>query len=78
MPLTTETMVLNMGPHHHSTHGVLRFILRTDGEVIHLCRPDIGYVRRVLCSMWGGLAHWGGSNGKGRREGGEEGGGKGG
>ena len=48
MPLTTETMVLNMGPHHPSTHGVLRFILRTDGEVIHLCRPDIGYLHRGL------------------------------
>ena len=48
MPLATETMVLNMGPHHPSTHGVLRFILRTDGEVIHLCRPDIGYLHRGL------------------------------
>ncbi|MEJ2366701.1 MAG: NADH-quinone oxidoreductase subunit D [Deltaproteobacteria bacterium] len=48
MPLTTETMVLNMGPHHPSTHGVLRFILRTDGEVIHNCRPDIGYLHRGL------------------------------
>jgi NADH-quinone oxidoreductase subunit D len=47
-PLTTETMVLNMGPHHPSTHGVLRFILRTDGEVIHQCRPDIGYLHRGL------------------------------
>jgi NADH-quinone oxidoreductase subunit D len=41
-------MVLNMGPHHPSTHGVLRFILRTDGEVIHKCRPDIGYLHRGL------------------------------
>ena len=48
MPLTTETMVLNMGPHHPSTHGVLRFILRTDGEVIHICRPDIGYLHGGL------------------------------
>jgi NADH-quinone oxidoreductase subunit D len=48
MPLATESMVLNMGPHHPSTHGVLRFILRTDGEVIHHCRPDIGYLHRGL------------------------------
>ena len=48
MTLATETMVLNMGPHHPSTHGVLRFILRTDGEVIHMCRPDIGYLHRGL------------------------------
>ncbi len=48
MPLTTETMVLNMGPHHPSTHGVLRFILLTDGEVIYRCRPDVGYLHRGL------------------------------
>jgi NADH-quinone oxidoreductase subunit D len=41
-------MVLNMGPHHPSTHGVLRFILRTDGEVIHSCRPDVGFLHRGL------------------------------
>jgi NADH:ubiquinone oxidoreductase subunit D len=41
-------MILNMGPHHPSTHGVLRFILRTDGEVIHMCRPDVGYLHRGL------------------------------
>jgi NADH-quinone oxidoreductase subunit D len=48
MPLITEEMVLNMGPHHPSTHGVLRFILRTDGEVIHGCRPDVGFLHRGL------------------------------
>lgn len=48
MPLTTEEMILNMGPQHPSTHGVLRFILRTDGEVIYSCRPDVGYLHRGL------------------------------
>jgi NADH-quinone oxidoreductase subunit D len=48
MPLTTEEMVLNMGPHHPSTHGVLRFILRTDGEVIYSCHPDVGFLHRGL------------------------------
>ena len=48
MPLTTEEMILNMGPHHPSTHGVLRFILRTDGEVIYSCRPDVGFLHRGL------------------------------
>ena len=48
MTLVTEEMVLNMGPHHPSTHGVLRFTLRTDGEVIYGCQPDIGYLHRGL------------------------------
>jgi NADH-quinone oxidoreductase subunit D len=48
MPLVTEEMILNMGPHHPSTHGVLRFILRTDGEVIYYCRPDVGFLHRGL------------------------------
>ncbi len=48
MTLNTEEMIINMGPHHPSTHGVLRFILRTDGEVIHRCRPDVGFLHRGL------------------------------
>ncbi|MBI2845258.1 MAG: NADH dehydrogenase (quinone) subunit D [Chloroflexi bacterium] len=40
----TETMVLNMGPHHPSTHGVLRLILELDGEVVVKATPDIGYL----------------------------------
>jgi NADH-quinone oxidoreductase subunit D len=43
-----EEMVLNMGPHHPSTHGVLRFIVRTDGEIIRRATPDIGYLHRSL------------------------------
>lgn len=48
MSFVTEEMILNMGPHHPSTHGVLRFILRTDGEVIYGCRPDVGFLHRGL------------------------------
>ncbi|MBM3319904.1 MAG: NADH-quinone oxidoreductase subunit D [Candidatus Eisenbacteria bacterium] len=47
-PLRTEDMTLNMGPHHPSTHGVLRFILTSDGEVVHSCRPDVGYLHRSI------------------------------
>src|SRR5471032_3041275 len=37
-------MVLNMGPQHPSTHGVLRLVLELDGETIMECEPDIGYL----------------------------------
>ncbi|MGA1994666.1 MAG: NADH-quinone oxidoreductase subunit D, partial [Bryobacteraceae bacterium] len=39
-----RTMVLNMGPQHPSTHGVLRLLLELDGENIAKCMPDIGYL----------------------------------
>jgi NADH-quinone oxidoreductase subunit D len=42
--LTGETMLLNMGPQHPSTHGVLRLLLELDGETIINCIPDIGYL----------------------------------
>ncbi|MBI1730013.1 NADH-quinone oxidoreductase subunit D [Candidatus Acetothermia bacterium] len=40
----TETMVLNLGPHHPSTHGVLRIVLELDGEVVVKSEPVIGYL----------------------------------
>jgi NADH-quinone oxidoreductase subunit D len=39
-----RTMVLNMGPQHPSTHGVLRLVLEIDGETIVRIRPEIGYL----------------------------------
>lgn len=44
----TDLMTLNMGPQHPSTHGVIRFVLQTDGEVIHQCVPDVGYLHRSI------------------------------
>jgi NADH-quinone oxidoreductase subunit D len=41
-----EKMVLNMGPSHPSTHGVLRIVLELDGELITRASPDIGYLHR--------------------------------
>ncbi len=43
-PVSDQTMVLNMGPQHPSTHGVLRLVLEIDGEVVVSCAPDIGYL----------------------------------
>lgn len=39
-----ETMLLNMGPQHPSTHGVLRLLLELDGEIVLNCVPDIGFL----------------------------------
>ena len=41
-----EKMVLNMGPSHPSTHGVLRIVLEMDGEIITKAMPDVGYLHR--------------------------------
>jgi len=43
-----EEMTLNMGPHHPSTHGVLRFIIQSDGEIIRKAVPDVGYLHRSI------------------------------
>ncbi len=43
--LTQETnLILNMGPQHPSTHGVLRLVLELDGEIVVQCEPVIGYL----------------------------------
>src|SRR5271154_3417150 len=41
-----ERMVLNMGPSHPATHGVLRIVLELDGETITKADPDVGYLHR--------------------------------
>jgi NADH-quinone oxidoreductase subunit D len=41
-----EKMVLNMGPSHPATHGVLRLVLELDGEIITRATPDIGFLHR--------------------------------
>ena len=43
-PSSARTLVLNMGPQHPSTHGVLRLILELDGETVVRAVPDIGYL----------------------------------
>lgn len=46
--LDPDTMILNMGPQHPSTHGVLRLELKTDGEIVRAVRPHIGYLHRCF------------------------------
>lgn len=45
-PLAEEDMILNMGPQHPATHGVLRVLLRLEGETIVRCVPELGYLHR--------------------------------
>src|ERR1041384_13722 len=52
-----ERMTLNMGPHHPATHGVLRIVIESDGEVVATCTPDHGYLHRSIekigeCVEW--------------------------
>jgi NADH-quinone oxidoreductase subunit D len=49
--LKTEEMVINMGPHHPATHGVLRLKLKLDGEMVKEAEPVIGYLHRGLEKM---------------------------
>jgi NADH-quinone oxidoreductase subunit D len=44
--LTSDEFLLNMGPQHPSTHGVLRVVLTLDGEIVRDVQPHIGYIHR--------------------------------
>ncbi|HEX6122110.1 MAG TPA: NADH-quinone oxidoreductase subunit D [Ktedonobacterales bacterium] len=46
--MRSEEMILNMGPQHPSTHGVLRLVLVLDGETVVQCTPVIGYLHRGM------------------------------
>jgi NADH-quinone oxidoreductase subunit D len=43
-----EEMILNFGPQHPSTHGVINFLVDTDGEVMKRAVPDVGYLHRAI------------------------------
>src|SRR5437879_3572833 len=47
----TDEMLVNMGPQHPSTHGVLRLVLRTDGELIPEVVPHLGYLHRSAAQL---------------------------
>jgi NADH-quinone oxidoreductase subunit D len=46
--LKTDELLINMGPQHPSTHGVLRVVITTDGEIVKEARPEIGYLHRCF------------------------------
>ena len=46
--LETEELILNMGPQHPSTHGVLRLVLKLSGEKVVECIPVMGYLHRGI------------------------------
>ena len=46
--LKTDELLVNMGPQHPSTHGVLRLVVRTDGEIVRETWPHIGYLHRCF------------------------------
>ncbi|MBI5863146.1 MAG: NADH-quinone oxidoreductase subunit D, partial [Planctomycetes bacterium] len=54
--LRTEEMLINMGPQHPATHGVLRVVLRTDGEIVLEATPYIGYLHRCAEKIGENLA----------------------
>src|SRR5436309_7277955 len=52
-----ETMVVNMGPSHPSTHGVLRLVLTLDGEVVKAVQPHVGYLHRGMEKVDEGMTY---------------------
>jgi len=56
-PLHGETMVVNMGPSHPSTHGVLRLILTLDGETVKAVQPHLGYLHRGMEKIAEGMTY---------------------
>ena len=46
--LKTDELLINMGPQHPSTHGVLRVVVTTDGEIVKSAIPEIGYLHRCF------------------------------
>ncbi len=49
--IKTQEYFLNMGPQHPATHGVLRLLLKLDGEIVHNVDMDLGYIHRSIEKM---------------------------
>ncbi|MFN8160147.1 MAG: NADH dehydrogenase (quinone) subunit D [Solirubrobacterales bacterium] len=54
----TEVMTVNMGPHHPATHGVLRLVVKLEGEVVRDLRPVIGYVHTGIEKSCEAHSYW--------------------
>src|SRR5882762_1356330 len=52
-----ESMVVNMGPSHPSTHGVLRLVLTLDGEIVRAVQPHLGYLHRGMEKIAEGMTY---------------------
>ena len=46
--VSTSDLEINMGPQHPATHGVMRVLLRTDGELVTGAQPHLGYLHRCV------------------------------
>jgi len=53
-----QNLILNMGPQHPSTHGVLRLVLELDGETVVNCKPVIGYLHTGFEKMFEQKTYW--------------------
>jgi NADH-quinone oxidoreductase subunit D len=53
-----ELLTINFGPHHPATHGVLRLLVRLDGEVVVQCKPVIGYVHTGIEKTAEDKSYW--------------------
>src|SRR4051812_22119662 len=58
LDVQSEEMLVNMGPQHPSTHGVLRIVLRTDGEMVLEAVPHLGYLHRCKEKIAENLAYY--------------------
>ncbi len=56
--LDTELLTINIGPHHPSTHGVLRLILTLEAEIVRDVKPIIGYVHTGIEKTAEQRAYW--------------------
>ncbi|MDQ4042082.1 MAG: NADH-quinone oxidoreductase subunit D, partial [Actinomycetota bacterium] len=53
-----ELLTINMGPHHPATHGVLRLMVKLEGEIVRDCKPIIGYVHTGIEKTSEDKAYW--------------------